>query len=77
MGKTKTFLETIGECLRSGFGRLHRKMTSLALRDFSWNPYLKTDGGSHLIIFSVKDPKQQSLFKNQVEVSNLEVANTY
>ena len=28
---------------------------------FCCNPYLKTDGASHLIIFSVRDPKQKPL----------------
>ena len=27
----------------------------------SWNPYLKTDGASHFILFSLKDPKQESV----------------
>ena len=73
------------------FWKIVSKNDVLALRCFSWNPYLKTDGGSCLVIFSVKDPKQQSsvkilfkttkclvsLFKNHMQVSNLKVANTH
>ena len=28
---------------------------------FSWDPYFKTNGGSYLFLFSVMDPKQESV----------------
>ena len=67
---------------KSGRNRVKSKNDVLALRGFSWNPYFKRDGGSHLVFFSVKDPKQLSvkilfLFKNHVQVSNLKVANAH
>jgi len=46
---------------------------SLLLFCFSWNPYLKTDGANHPILFSVKDPKQQDSLKVHVRLlHNLE-----
>lgn len=45
---------------------------SLLLFCFSWNPYLKTDGANHPILFSVKDPKQNSVKVHVPLMLNLE-----
>ena len=58
------------------FWKITLKNDVLALMGFSWNPYLKRDGGSRLVIFSVKDPKQQSvkiLFKTRCRYQTLKL----
>ena len=58
------------------FWKITSKNDVLALMGFSWNPYLKRDGGSRLVIFSVKDPKQQSakiLFKTRCRYQTLKL----
>ena len=45
---------------------------SLLLFCFSWNPYLRTDGANHPILFSVKDPKQNPVKLHVWLMHNLE-----
>ena len=49
--------------MSNGFGSFCRKQNYIHnyFLFFAKNPYLKTNGVSHLIIFSLKDPKQDSM----------------
>ena len=47
--------------MSNGFERSCRKKYVIILCFFAKNPYLKTNGACHLILFSVKDPKQDSM----------------
>ena len=47
--------------MSNGFERSCRKNYVIILCFFAKNPYLKTNGACHLILFSVKDPKQDSM----------------
>ena len=47
--------------MSNGFERSCRKNCVIILCFFAKYPYLKTNGACHLILFSVKDPKEDSM----------------